>query len=104
MDEIIRMSVYPDIDTIHPNRLISYYMMSSYLYNKKDKNVLSDADYDKMCKRILAEWKDIKHQHKRRVNRKALGAGTGYQIKNYPNIVMSAAEGWYQDWSKECEQ
>ena len=47
------MSVYPDIDTIHPNRLISYYMMSSYLYYKKDKNVLSDGDYDKMCTRIL---------------------------------------------------
>ena len=97
------MSVHPDIDTIHPNRLISYYMMSSYLYYKKDKNVLSDGDYDKMCTRILTEWKDIKHQHKRRVNRKSLGAGTGYQIKNYPTIVMSAAEGWYQDWRKECE-
>lgn len=95
------VSSYPDINTVHPNRLISYYMMSSYLYYQRDKHVLTDPDYDTMCKRILAEWKNINHQHKRRVKRKALEAGTGYQIKNYPTIVMSAAERWYEEWEKE---
>jgi hypothetical protein len=95
------VSSYPDINTIHPNRLISYYMMSSYLYYQRDKHVLTDPDYDTMCKRILAEWSNIKHQHKRRVKRKSLEAGTGYQLKNYPNIVMSAAERWFEEWEKE---
>ena len=86
------MSAYPNIREVSPNRLISYYMMSSYLYYQKDQSVLSDPDFDDMCKRILSEWKSITHQHKRRVSRKALEAGT---------IVMSAAELWYEEWQKE---
>jgi hypothetical protein len=97
-------SNYPDVSTISGYRLISYYLMSSFLYYKKDTAVLTDPDYDTMCKRILAEWKDIKHQHKRKVNRKALEAGTGYQIKSYPLITQSAAIGWLSDWEKEQSQ
>ena len=89
--------IYPDIKTIHPNRLVPYYMMSSYLYYKTDRSVLSDGDFDQLCKRMLNEWKIIKHPHKRRVKRKDLEAGTGYQIKKYPTIVMSAAERWYNE-------
>jgi len=95
------MSAYPNIREVSPNRLISYYMMSSYLYYQKDQSVLSDPDFDDMCKRILSEWKSITHQHKCRVSRKALEAGTGYSIKRYPTIVMSAAERWYEEWQKE---
>ena len=49
------MSVYPKIEEVHPNRLVSYYCMSSYLYYDKGKNVLTDANYDALCKRILKE-------------------------------------------------
>ena len=96
--------VYPDISTIHPNRLVSYYMMSSYLYYRTDRSVLSDGDFDLLCKRMLVEWKSIKHNHKRRVKRDDLEAGTGYRIKRYPTIVMSAAERWYEDWQKETNK
>ena len=54
--------MYPDINNINPNRLISYYLMSSYLYYYEDKSVLSDTDFDIMCKRILEKWKEIKHK------------------------------------------
>ena len=63
------MSVYPDIETIHPNRLVSYYCMSSYLYYDKGKNVLTDGDYDTLCKRILKEWDNITHQHKYKLSK-----------------------------------
>lgn len=95
--------MYPDIERISPNRLVPYYLMSSYLYYRKDKAVLSDADFDLLCKRILREWGDIKHPHKKLIKKGALEAGTGFSIKKYPNITMSAAETWYSDWSSEIE-
>ena len=98
-----KKSVYPDIQAISPNRLIPYYLMSSYLYYKKDKSVLSDGDYDLMCKRMLNKWNSIKHPHKKLVNKNALEAGTGYDIRKYPTITMRAAELWYSDWEKTNE-
>lgn len=89
--------MYPNVDELSSNRLIPYYLMSSYLYYHKDQSVLSDADFDKICLRILREWKDIKHPHKRLVKRSSLEAGTGYNIKKYPTIVKSAAILWYSE-------
>ena len=93
-------SVYPDLQEIHPNRLVSYYCMSSYLYYEKQKNVLSDADYDTLCKRILKEWDNIEHPHKYKLSKEALAAGTGYTM-NYTNLIMDAAEKWLKEWEKE---
>ncbi len=75
--------------------------MSSYLYYKKDKAVLSDGDYDLMCKRMLTEWNDIRHPHKSKIRKTALSAGTGYNYKRYPSMTVSAAELWFEDWEKE---
>jgi NAD-dependent DNA ligase len=100
------MTVYPNIDNISIHRLVPYYLMSSYLYYHHDKHVLTDADYDKLCKRLLDNYDDIKHVHKRKINRKALAAGTGYQInlKTFTNMIRGAAESWYQDYQKELKE
>ena len=95
------MTVYPNISELPPSQLVSYYMTSSYLYYKKDKSVLTDEDFDLLCKRLLSEWKDAKHPHKRRIKKVDLEAGTGYAIKNYPTRVIGAAEYWFQEWEKE---
>ena len=99
-------SVYPNIDEISIHRLVPYYLMSSYLYYHQDKHVLDDEDYDKLCKRLLDNYKDIKHIHKRKVNRKALAAGTGYQINinTFTTMIRSAAESWYLDYEKELKE
>jgi hypothetical protein len=68
--------------------------MSSYLYYRKDEIKLSDGDFDTLCKRMLENWKQIRHPHKRLIKKKDLEAGTGYAIKKYPTIVMSSAERW----------
>ena len=94
------MSVYPNIETIHPNRLVSYYCMSSYLYYDKEKNVLTDADYDSLCKRILKEWSNIDHQHKSKLSKEALKAGTGYRM-SYTNLIMDSANHWLRLLEKE---
>jgi NAD-dependent DNA ligase len=93
--------LYPDIETLNPSQLVAYFMSSSYLYYKKDKQVLSDEDFDRLCKRLLENWDKAKHPHKRRIKRKDLEAGTGFAIKNYPNRVIGAAELWYEMWEAE---
>ena len=82
------------IDQISIHRLVPIYLMSSYLYYKKDTNKLSDEEFDMLCKRMLENWKKIRHPHKRLIKKKDLEAGTGYAIKKYPTIVMSSAERW----------
>lgn len=83
-----------DVNGISVNRCVALYLMSSYLYYRKDTNVLSDGDFDAICQRLLAEWKSITHPHKKFLKKVSLKAGTGYNIKRYPTIVMSAAEKW----------
>ena len=94
------MSVYPKIEEVHPNRLVSYYCMSNYLYYEKEKNVLTDGDYDGLCKRILKEWSNINHQHKDKLSKEALEAGTGFRM-SYTNLIMDAANHWLKMWEKE---
>ena len=83
-----------NIDEISIHRLVPIFLMSSYLYYKKNTNVLSDEQFDMLCKRMLDNWSKIKHRHKRLIKKDDLEAGTGYAIKKYPTIVMSAAERW----------
>lgn len=95
------VSVYPVVNDLTPQQLVAYFMTSSYLYYKKDKQVLTDEDFDILCKRLLENWDKAKHPHKRRIKRNDLEAGTGYAIKNYPNRVIGAAEMWFTEWQKE---
>ena len=83
-----------NIEEISINRLVPVYLMSSYLYYKKDESKLTDGEFDMLCKRMLENWKDIKHPHKKLIKKKDLEAGTGYAIRKYPSIVMSSAERW----------
>ena len=83
-----------NIEDISINRLVPIYLMSSYLYYRKDESKLSDGEFDMLCKRMLDNWKQIKHPHKRLIRKKDLEAGTGYAIKKYPTIVISSAERW----------
>ena len=83
-----------NIEDISIHRLVPIYLMSSYLYYRKDTSKISDGEFDLLCKRMLENWKEIKHPHKRLIKKKDLEAGTGYAIRKYPTIVMSSAERW----------
>jgi len=78
-----------NIEEISINRLVPVYLMSSYLYYKKDESKLTDGEFDMLCKRMLENWKDIKHPHKKLIKKKDLEAGTGYDI-HYPLMVKGA--------------
>ncbi|MER9178926.1 hypothetical protein [Mesorhizobium sp. M0767] len=71
--------------------LVSWYLMLSWLYYMQDITVVHDDDFDKVCRRLKAEWPLVKHHHKRRVSLELLDAGSGFNLKNYPKIVIGAA-------------
>ena len=58
------MKTTADIATMHPNKLISWFMIASYAYYHLDSSVMSDYDFDYLVKRILENWEDIDHPHK----------------------------------------
>tara|TARA_R100000544_G_C2182121_1_gene37396 strand:- start:147 stop:365 length:219 start_codon:yes stop_codon:yes gene_type:complete len=67
--------------------------MSGYLYYHANAQVLSDDQYDEICKRLLFEWGNISHPHKGLITKGDLEAGTGYAIK-YTNMIKGAAMAW----------
>lgn len=77
------------------NQKFVQYLMSSYLYYVEDAHVLTDTQFDELCKELLDRWDEITHPHKSLTTRDDLAAGTGYAIK-YPLIVVGAARAWYR--------
>ena len=75
----------------NPNMLVPYYLMYSYAYYKENESLISDTEYDDICKQIIEKWDNITHWHKSLLTLDALKAGTGYDIE-YPNRVISAAK------------
>ena len=74
--------------------LISRYMMASYAYYVEDEPIMSDSEYDNLCKNLLEHWDTLvipsDHEHKKYLCKDALNSGTGYHIKKYPTIVKKA--------------
>ena len=65
--------------------------MYSYLYYEEDSPIISDGEYDSICKRLHNEWDNVEHFHKHLIDKETLLAGTGYTLK-YPNRVIDAAK------------
>ena len=65
--------------------------MYSYLYYEEDSPIISDGEYDSICKRLHSEWDNVEHFHKHLIDKETLLAGTGYTLK-YPNRVIDAAK------------
>lgn len=82
-----------NIETLHINRLVPFYLMSSYLYYKEDRQVLTDEDFDRLAKRLLDNWDKVEHMHKHRISKEDLQAGTGYAIQ-YTQRIINAAKNW----------
>ena len=70
--------------------LVPYYLMYSYAYYKENESLISDHEYDDICKQLIEKWDTINHWHKPLLNLESLEAGTGYDIQ-YPKRVIYAA-------------
>ena len=83
------MKTSADIASMHPNKLISWFMIASYAYYHLDLNVMSDYDFDYLVKRIIENWENIDHPHKKLIKKSNLDAGSGYDI-DFPLMVRGA--------------
>jgi hypothetical protein len=70
--------------------LVGKYLVHSYLYYVMDSPLISDVEYDQLCKDLLSRLGEIgDHPHKHLISKEALEAGSGYHLKreDYPTIV-----------------
>ena len=83
------MKITSDIEKMHPNQLISWFMIASYAYYRLDLNVMSDYDFDFLVERIKSNWENIDHPHKNLIEKTNLDVSSGYDIK-FPKMVVGA--------------
>lgn len=67
------------------NMAVPWYLMASFAYYEQDDPILSDGMYDRLGKRILERWDEIKHYHKKHLTIDMLKAGS--YIGEYPSRV-----------------
>lgn len=69
------------------------YLIHSYLYYIEETPLISDTEYDRLCKKLLNSFDTLTHRHKHLVSKEALQAGTGYHLAeaDYPLITKRAA-------------
>ena len=70
--------------------LVSYYLMHSYLYYVMNEPIISDMEYDELCKELKDKWDSVEHYHKHLIDKQSLGAGTGYQLEYNKRIEHGA--------------
>ena len=97
----ISVKAFPGLDCITPDQAVSWYLISSYLYYQLDKCIITDEEFDGLCKIILKRWDVIKHHHKELIDKEALDTGSGFYLRVFPLIVVSTAGGLLRQWEKE---
>lgn len=77
----------------HPNLLVAYFLIASYLYYVRDVSIISDGLFDEICETLTLHWDDVEHPHKHIIDREALKAGSGYYITHdkYPGMTRASA-------------
>ena len=70
--------------------LVPYYLMHSYLYYVMNEPIISDIEYDELCKELKDKWDSVEHYHKHLIDKQSLGAGTGYQLEYNKRIEHGA--------------
>ena len=93
------MKTTEDIRNMHPNALVSWFMIGSYAYYDLNRSVMSDYDFDFLVKRLKDEWDNIDHPHKELITPTNLDSGSGYDIE-FPSMVKGATVAYLMRESK----
>lgn len=79
------------------NKYVAPYLVHSYLYYIHDVSLILDEEYNAICKKLLENFDDITHMHKKYIDKESLKANTAYTISEYPTIVKACARMAYED-------
>lgn len=76
------------------NNLVARYLIYSYQYYILNDNLVSDAEYDVICKTLLENFGALTHPHTYLLDTEALSAGSCFHLKesDYPLIVKETAK------------
>lgn len=58
------------------NLLVPWYLLASYAYYTEDDPIITDQQFDRLAKRLLEHWEEVKHRHKSYITVDMLRAGT----------------------------
>ena len=72
------------------NMTVPWYIMASYAYYVEDNPILEDSTFDRLAKKLLANWDDVEHMHKNLLNKDMLEAGTF--MGEYPSRIKYALQ------------
>lgn len=72
------------------NMTVPWYLMAAYAYYVIDDPLLEDSTFDRLAKKMLANWDKIEHMHKDFITKDMLQAGT--YLGEYPKRVQFALE------------
>jgi hypothetical protein len=81
------------------HKLIEEYLIHSYLYYAMDSPVISDVEFDALCKKLLDSG--VEHSL---ISKEDLAAGTGYSIQEYPGEIVAAAEHLLKETHKPASK
>lgn len=75
------------------NKLVSWYLVHSFLYYECNTSIISDQEYDLICSELLKKLNQADHKHKYLIDKEALKAGTAFHLKfnDYPLQVQNIA-------------
>lgn len=73
--------------------LLTAYLIHSYLYYELDTSLISDSEFDDICKSLLTNFPND-HIHANLVTLEALKASTGFGVV-CPSIVKDSAIKYY---------
>lgn len=70
---------------------LQVYLITSFLYYNQCKSVITDHEFDRLCKELAEGWDTFEHQHKHCTSKEDMVAGTGY-ANDYPLMVQASAD------------
>jgi hypothetical protein len=74
-----------DITESNHNMLIPWYIMSAYAYYVEDDPIISDGMFDRICQRLLEDYVNVEHIHKKYIKKSTLESGT--YLGEYPSRI-----------------
>jgi len=87
-----------DVIDDNKNMLVPWYIMAAYAYYVDDDPIVTDSVFDLMSKKLIKEWDNVEHEHKKLLNIDTLEAGT--YLGEYPSRVKCAVSSIRADIKK----
>lgn len=74
---------------------ISQFLINGYIYYVLGTNVISDKEFDDICKRLLDKYELVEsseHPHKHYITKERLEATSLYDVIKWPRVVKHCAK------------